>query len=153
MPQTARIAKTATAQNITQRYLQVSHQRKLDALTRFCAAEIQPALAAAGDKPLAFRALIAANLASMVAAELRAEDALEDAELCRLVALLPDAEVPAGRREAIRALTALLSQRIRARGAAALSPGPLWEHVMQTLREKLQVQNPRFDLRREIESP
>ena len=27
-------AKTATAQNITQRYLQVSHQRKLDALTR-----------------------------------------------------------------------------------------------------------------------
>ncbi|MFT4125185.1 MAG: DEAD/DEAH box helicase [Gordonia sp. (in: high G+C Gram-positive bacteria)] len=32
-------AKTATAQNITQRYLQVSHQRKLDALTRFLEVE------------------------------------------------------------------------------------------------------------------
>ncbi|WLP91358.1 DEAD/DEAH box helicase [Gordonia sp. NB41Y] len=32
-------AKTATAQNISQRYLQVSHQRKLDALTRFLEVE------------------------------------------------------------------------------------------------------------------
>lgn len=32
-------AKTATAQNITQRYLQVSYQRKLDALTRFLEVE------------------------------------------------------------------------------------------------------------------
>ncbi|HMS73810.1 DEAD/DEAH box helicase [Gordonia sp. (in: high G+C Gram-positive bacteria)] len=32
-------AKTATASNITQRYLQVSHQRKLDALTRFLEVE------------------------------------------------------------------------------------------------------------------
>ncbi|MDL9938505.1 DEAD/DEAH box helicase [Gordonia sp. ABSL1-1] len=32
-------SKTATAQNITQRYLQVSHQRKLDALTRFLEVE------------------------------------------------------------------------------------------------------------------
>ena len=32
-------AKTATAQNITQRYLQVSHQRKLDALTRILEVE------------------------------------------------------------------------------------------------------------------
>ncbi|MDY6809462.1 DEAD/DEAH box helicase [Gordonia sp. HNM0687] len=32
-------ARTATAQNITQRYLQVSHQRKLDALTRFLEVE------------------------------------------------------------------------------------------------------------------
>ena len=33
-------SKTATAQNITQRYLQVSHQRKLDALTRVL--EVEP---------------------------------------------------------------------------------------------------------------
>ncbi|MEO9329964.1 DEAD/DEAH box helicase [Gordonia aurantiaca] len=32
-------SKTATAQNITQRYLQVSHHRKLDALTRFLEVE------------------------------------------------------------------------------------------------------------------
>ncbi|MEE4022610.1 DEAD/DEAH box helicase [Gordonia sp. PKS22-38] len=32
-------SRTATAQNITQRYLQVSHQRKLDALTRFLEVE------------------------------------------------------------------------------------------------------------------
>lgn len=32
-------SKTTTAQNITQRYLQVSHQRKLDALTRFLEVE------------------------------------------------------------------------------------------------------------------
>ena len=32
-------AKTATASNITQRHLQVSHQRKLDALTRFLEVE------------------------------------------------------------------------------------------------------------------
>lgn len=119
----------------------------LDALTRFCASELQPALS--GDKALAFRALIAASLTSSMAEELRQEERLLSAELSRLAALLPEVPLPAERREAIRALTAALCERIR--GGPALSSGPLWDHVVQTLREQLQVQNPRFDLRQEIE--
>jgi hypothetical protein len=124
----------------------------LDAVVQFLAAEVHPTVA---DKALAFRVLIAANLCAVVAAELRAEDDHDAAELTRLRALLPDVDAGPGahaprRSETHAALLALnraLCERIR---AGATGPD-VWRHVRATLREQLAVANPRFDASDEIE--
>ena len=59
----------------------------LEAVARFLERDVKPAIK---DPSLAFRVLIAANLAAVVAGELRVEDAATGAELDRLRALLPE---------------------------------------------------------------
>ena len=59
----------------------------LDAVASFLMAEVAPKLE--GDKALQFRMMIAANLATVVAAELRTEDDRFAAEAQRLKALVP----------------------------------------------------------------
>ena len=59
----------------------------LDAVVRFLAGEVLPAVS---DKALNFRLLIAANLLTVVSAELRGDDERLCREAQRLRALLPD---------------------------------------------------------------
>src|SRR5437879_4189049 len=60
----------------------------LDAVATFLIGEVAPKLEA--DKALQFRVMIAANLATIVAAEQRTEDDRFAAEARRLAALLPE---------------------------------------------------------------
>ena len=118
----------------------------LDAVSAFLMAEVAPKLEA--DKALQFRMVIAANLASVVAGELRTEDDRFAAEAARLQALVPGdpGRLSSPRRDermaALAALEAVLVQRIRQRGTDEQT----FEHLWQTAKETLQVTNPRFDV-------
>jgi hypothetical protein len=110
--------------------------------------EIAPALT---DPRLRFRALIAANLAGIVARELSGEEERLWAEWERLVALDP-AAAPAERpatlaalREEIIARTRALCGRIQA-GAADAGPwrAAVWAYARWSVEQKLQVANPRY---------
>lgn len=118
----------------------------LDAVATFLMAEVVPKLEA--DKALQFRAMIAANVATVVAGELRTEDDRFAAEAARLSALVPGAvtgSLTSARRDerlaALAALDAALVQRLRTQGPddAAL------DHLLQTAQQTLAVTNPRFD--------
>jgi len=127
----------------------------LDAVARFLLEDLQPQVA---DRRLAFRLLIAANLATTLAAELRTEEERTARELRRWQELLPGIEtgdaarmpVPE-RARAIRALEAEMAARLR---AGRLGPDELRRmraHVRQSLVESLGFVNPRFDTSEEIE--
>jgi hypothetical protein len=128
----------------------------LDAVVQFLIAEIHPLIE---DQALKFRVLIAANLARMVAAEIRSEDEDFEAEIRRLQAILPDTKAreaeSLGRRSdrhaAILAFNRELCDRIREKQLSAEQLEEVWEHVKQTLREKLEVSNPRFETSAKIE--
>ncbi|MCC6551480.1 MAG: hypothetical protein IT372_00475 [Polyangiaceae bacterium] len=121
----------------------------LGAIARVLERDVRPALK---DPGLSFRALVAAHLATTLAAEIEAEDDIEAAELSRLRALLPDSagpdEVPetraSRRRERLR-LRRELARRIRARALDDQQRARAFAHVMQTLREDLRVYNRKFD--------
>ena len=124
----------------------------LDAVANFLVTEVGPRLES--DKALQFRLLIAANLATIVASELRTEDDRCAAEGQRLVALLPEiGQLPqlssprrVERMTAIAAMEAALAARLRQSGPDDASLAHLWETAKQTL----QVTNPRFDLSEEL---
>lgn len=125
----------------------------LDALSGFLMQQARPAIA---DPGLSFRTLIAANLAMVVANEIRSEETQNAAELARLRALLPD--VPSqldGTRENLRAtihaLNVALSRKLRDGGFDVAGFGRAQAHVKQTLLEKLAVNNPRFETELDIE--
>lgn len=127
----------------------------LEALAQFLVAELQPTVA---DKKLAFRVLIAANLASTVAAELRTQEPRALSELQRLRALLPDvvAQDPAklpekDRRDALRALNSELVLALKQGRFEEAELAKVRAHLEQTLKDALAVQNPRFDVSEEIE--
>jgi hypothetical protein len=127
----------------------------LDAVAQLLLAEVQYAVA---DKRLAFRVLIAANLASIVSNELRTEDERATAELLRLQALLPGTlegdpvQLPAGRRrQALGTMNHELSRRLRARRVSPEERVAIQVHLKQTLLETLAVVNPRFDTSPDIE--
>ena len=118
----------------------------LDAVASFLMAEVAPKLE--GDKALQFRMMIAANLATVVAAELRTEDDRFAAEAERLKALVPGdtRKLSSPRRDermaALAILEAALVQRIRENGPDEATLNHLWE----TARQTLQNTNPRFDV-------
>ena len=120
----------------------------LDAVASFLLGEVAVKLEA--DKALQFRMMIAANLASVVASELRTEDDRFAAEAARLTALLPAVADPAKlcsprrdqRLAALATLEAALAARIREQGPDDRTLNHLWETAKQTL----QVTNPRFEL-------
>ncbi len=117
----------------------------LDAVATFLMAEVAPKLET--DKPLQFRLMIAANLATVVAAELRSEDDRFAAESARLAALVPgaDAKLSSPRRDermaALATLEAALVQKLRTQGPDDAT----LEHLWATAKQTLQVTNPRFD--------
>ena len=100
--------------------------------------------------------LIAANLAMVVASEIRSEEGQNAAELGRLRDLLPDVVVPSdqtmeGSRKAIATLNAALAERLRSGAFDAPAFARATAHVKQTLMEKLAVNNPRFETSLDIE--
>lgn len=125
----------------------------LQAVAKFLSEDLRGAVK---DQALAFRVLIAANLVQIVATEIEAEEKHDAAELSRLFTLLRASGEPAttasDRRGQIRGLNEQLAAKIRAGSLDATPGGGAWQHVQETLREKLQVDNPRFDLKKEIES-
>jgi hypothetical protein len=120
----------------------------LEALARFLLEELQPTVT---DKRLAFRVLIAAHLASTLAAELEVRQAHAEGELLRLRALLPDvAASPADTEAALRTLNAALTERLR-RGEGLPADAALRAHLRTTLADTLSALSPRFDTSPAIE--
>lgn len=102
------------------------------------------------DPALGFRVAIAASLVQMVASELRQEDDHDEAQLGRLVGILGDGGAMARRGErhaAMRAMEATLARMVREGDDSQA----VRDHVVATLRERLAVTNPRFDLSPDIE--
>ena len=125
----------------------------LTAIARFLNEEARPALS---DPRLAFRALIAANLASIVASELMTDDDQVAGELVRLRAIFGDTndELPArphDRHTELSLLNQRLSKLLHGGSPNDAELAQIRAHVMQTLRDKLTVDNPRFDTSMEIE--
>ncbi|HVE83519.1 MAG TPA: DUF6285 domain-containing protein [Myxococcales bacterium] len=114
----------------------------LEALAKFLLADLHPAVK---DKKLAFRVLIAANIAGTLATQLRTQDERRAAELSRLRALL------GGPERSLRELNAALVEKLRSGGLAAEELEKISAHVKQTLQEALSVVNPSFDTSVEIE--
>ena len=126
------------------------------AVARFLENEVRPVVS---DPRLAFRLLIAANLNTIVAAELKNGGAFSQAELSRLRSLLPEAaaKLSVGQSdqtdsETMIALNRVLAEKLR--GGEVLSSETLSHiraHLKQTLHDKLTVSNPRFDLRPDVD--
>lgn len=120
----------------------------LSAVAELLGTQVAPAVE---DRALRFRVLIAAHVVGVVARELATEGQHWTAELGRLRALLPDLELPeadtisdpTARRAALDGANRALCARI---GAGDLDEAAASAHVRETLREKLSVVNPRFDL-------
>jgi hypothetical protein len=115
----------------------------LDAVASFLLSEVAPKLEA--DKALQFRVLIAANLAGIVAGELRTHDARLAAEVGRLKTLLERPDAPVDEASLV-ALNRALVERIRSGPAQGDAFTTILEHVLATAKETLAVTNPRFDL-------
>jgi hypothetical protein len=118
----------------------------LEAVRAFVEDDVAPAL----DRRQRFHALVAANLLAVVRRELEGEEAQLTAEWDRLREVLGhrDEPLPAGRaafRTRVREWTEELAERIR-RGEADAGEmaTAVREHVSETVREKLQVANPRL---------
>ena len=113
----------------------------LEALAKFLIADLHPTVK---DKKLAFRVLIASNIATTLAGQLRTQDERRGAELARLRALLGrDGELPA--------LDAALAEKLKAGGLPEDELRKITAHVKQSLQESLSVVNPAFDTSLEIE--
>jgi hypothetical protein len=123
-------------------------QTLLDAVAGFLALVVRPKIE---DKALNFRVLIAAHLCSVASSEIRTEDVQDLAQLMRLAAIFPDEPPPPdlrreSRERSLRALEAELARRIREGSLDERQRALAVAHVRETLREKLRVINPRFDL-------
>jgi hypothetical protein len=115
----------------------------LQALAEFLMTEIKPVVS---DPRLSFRVLIAANLATVVANEVREEPRFETAERARLKQLLPDVAA-----DDVRALNVELAARLRDGRMRGEALDRARAHLRDTLRDQLSVNNPFFDTRAEIE--
>jgi len=127
----------------------------LDAIARFLLEEVQPQVS---DRRLSFRLLIAANLATTVAAELRSGEDRALGELRRWQDLLPGVESgdaagmsSAERARATRALEAEFLSRLRSGRLSRDEVRKARAHVRQSLVESLRWLNPHFDTSEEIE--
>ena len=112
----------------------------LDAVATYLEKDARPAIA---DPGLAFRALIAANLCRVVAAETRGGAQVQADSMATLATLLghPVESVPEAETE--------LAEQLR---SGALSPTPaVVEAVMKMLAGELMIVSPRFDRALEIE--
>jgi hypothetical protein len=128
------------------------HPTLLDAVAQFLLGEVSPKLEA--DKALQFRVLIAANLANVVANELRTESSRFDAEAARLTAVLPDdarelalsSTDRQARLDALEQLNRRLAGKLRAGTLTTEQRAAALEALFSTAKETLEVTNPRFDL-------
>lgn len=113
----------------------------LEALAKFLLTDLHPTVQ---DKKLAFRVLIAANVAGTLAAQVRTEAERDAAERSRLQAL-------GLKGETVHQLNQALVELLRAGSVPEEMLGRVQAHVKQTLVETLSVVNPAFDTAMEIE--
>jgi AcrR family transcriptional regulator len=130
-----------------------SKQALLLAIARFLIEDARPALA---DPRLNFRALIAANLAGIVNAELATEDAHVSAELARLREVLPayvpaPAPLPDLRRAQLVTANADVAAWLRKGDLSEEDFAKAARALRETLKDKLSVDNPRFDTSLDVE--
>lgn len=127
----------------------VSKEQLLEAVAGFL---VQDVAAAVGDKGLAFRLKIAANLLSSIAGEGRVDEQLELAARDRLRAVTAGVEARgdrrAERRAELRELEGALAHGLRA--GEAPDPGLVRSTLRRNLAERLAVINPRFELNEEL---
>lgn len=114
----------------------------IEAVTQFLNTEIAPTLA---DPRLKFRALVAANVLTIVGRELDIGAVQASAEQARLVGLLGDAVTQENVSANVERMTQELAQKIRA-GEADDGPfhDAVFAHIEQTVTEKLQIANPKY---------
>jgi hypothetical protein len=124
----------------------------LGAISRFLVEEVRPALT---DSRLNFRALIAAHLAHVVATEIGSDEATLTREMARLQPFFPDVPAPGESFEARRAFVAELNRRLaamlREEAPADAELARIAAVLRESLREKLAIENPRFDVALDIE--
>jgi hypothetical protein len=127
----------------------------LTAISRFLVEEARPALT---DPRLSFRALIAAHLASVVAAELTSDEDSVNRDLARLARVFPDPPSPSAASETLDArrahladLNARLAARLRAHTPPPAELAEIAAVLRESLLEKLAIENPRFDTSLAIE--
>jgi hypothetical protein len=118
------------------------HSTLLDAVASFLMADLVPKLEA--DKALQFRVLIAANLATVVAGELRTHSTRLSAETERLQALLSAKDSDA------EAMNRQLASALRKNELSQVQLDKALEHLLATAKETLEVTNPRFELNEEL---
>ncbi|MDP2272407.1 MAG: DUF6285 domain-containing protein [Archangium sp.] len=123
------------------------HSTLLDAIASFLMSDLVPKLEA--DKALQFRVLIAANLATVVAGEVRTGAARFASEAGRLQALLASPELPRDD-AALEALNRSLATALRKNELSPAKLDAALEHLFVTAKETLEVTNPRFELNEEI---
>lgn len=114
------------------------HSTLLDAIASFLMADVAPKLEA--DKALQFRMLIAANLATVVAGELRTHSTRLSAERARLQKLLGSTS------QDLEAMNRQLAASLRKNALSPEELSAVLDHLLATARETLEVTNPRFDL-------
>ena len=114
------------------------HSTLLDAIASFLMADVAPKLEA--DKALQFRMLIAANLATVVAGELRTHATRLSAETARLHTLIDSSS------EDLEAMNRQLATSLRKNQLSTDQLSQALDHLLATARETLEVTNPRFDL-------
>lgn len=125
----------------------------LDALARFLGEQVQPALTDAG---LGFRVRIAAWLVAGLAREARLGPAHRAAEVEGLAALLtlpPAPEEGPARQAWIEAANAQLAKMLRSDALSGEGLSAVERHVRATLAATLEVVQPTFDRRLDIEVP
>ncbi len=133
-----------------------TQEQLLAAVARFLEEELGPALAAA-DPRLAERARVAAQICRIAVRESSREEAQDAGELTRLSVLFPDdpAPYPAtrdARRGRITALTERMVLRLKNGEVREGERSYLSRLVKETLRERLAVNDPTFDLSADIET-
>ena len=123
----------------------------LQSIARFLVEEARPAMQ---DPRLNFRTLIAANLAHIVASELSTDDEHVKRELARLRGVVPDVgDGPTHelRREALLEANARLANWFREGEPDDADVAKVAGILRETLKDKLSVDNPRFDTSLDIE--
>ncbi|MCK6554504.1 DUF6285 domain-containing protein [Candidatus Binatia bacterium] len=121
-----------------------TYMELLNAVQQFIENDVVPAL----EGPKKYHARVAANVLAIVSRELATEETHLRSEWERLGTLLDDDAPPPVGREALRTRlrrrNLALCERIR-RGDADAGPwrAAVWEHVRQTVVEKLTVADPR----------
>jgi hypothetical protein len=116
----------------------------LDAVARFLLEEVGPALD--DRKALQFRSLIAANIASVAASELRAREASERDELVRLLRVTAVDGTPTA-----AALTDALASELRGGQLSKEREARVLEALIEHTKAVLALSNPRFDT--EVDPP
>ncbi|MEQ9364258.1 MAG: DUF6285 domain-containing protein [Leptospirales bacterium] len=125
----------------------------LDAIAELLIKEVLPLVQKHGDDALAYKTLVSWNMLGVVSRELRNGEDLLNQEIQRM-ATLPELQAAASEDPSVggtytqklarvRDLNHKLTETIRTKKIGPENKA-LWEHARQSLKEKLNVSNPRF---------